>query len=236
MGLLLISILVILTAINYCLSRDIRYPPIIFGVLWLGVMAVYYFKPISIDPISVYTEIVILISALTFSTSGALLLLGSRRTVRISPTPFSRSRWDSSLHTRPVVKKILFYLSLLLFPVLLMKAVELSEQSGVDNFFIGLRLQLTTVDAPGYGVIGNASIISFFTTFIYALDGRHGSGDRKYFYLSLLISTAYAILGTGRTPIFFLIVVLIGISMMNAELSTKKLALQESSLVYLRLD
>jgi oligosaccharide repeat unit polymerase len=225
MGLFLISILFVLTAINYCLSRDIRYPPFIFGALWLGVMSVYYFRPIPIDPITVNTEIVILISVLVFSSSGAILLLGSRRKLGSSSKQFSdrSKRPFNSPHTRPVIKKTLFYLSLLLFPALMMKAVELSEQSGVDDFFLGLHSQLGTVDAPGYGIIGNASIVSFFTTFIHALDERHGSEDRKFFYLSLLISIAYAILGTGRTPIFFLIVVLIGISMMKAEFIAKKL-------------
>lgn len=224
MEFLLIGSLVVLTAINYCLARDIRYPPFIFSALWLGVMATYYSEPTLIDRISAYTEIVILISVLVFSFSGAILLLGSRGRLASSNEFFGRSEWVlDSPPILPVIRKILFYLSLLLLPLLLMKAVELSEESGADDFFVGLRLQLATVDAPGYGIIGNASIVSFFTTFIYALDSRPGSGDRRYFYLSLLISIAYAILGTGRTPIFFLIVVLMGISMMKGEFSTKKL-------------
>ena len=67
-------------------------------------------------------------------------------------------------------------------------------------------------------------MLSYFTTFVYAIERGNGKRERLEYYLSLVVSLAYAVLITGRMQFFLIIVVLTGIGSMRKGLSIKKLA------------
>jgi oligosaccharide repeat unit polymerase len=217
-----------LTVANYWACRDLRYPPFIMSALWLLALAIYYVIPIQINPISIITILIFIAAIIAFSGGGQLALAFHSRNAGI---PAGGSTAVASPSAHPRLKTIFLALSVATLPLIVEKAYEIVSQSGNDIFFIGLRLELQADDSSGYGLLGYAAVLSFFTTFLYTVEPRNGIAERLQFYLSLAISLAYAVLSTGRTTIFFILAVLVGIALMQGRFHFKKFLL--SALVFL---
>jgi oligosaccharide repeat unit polymerase len=221
MSALILPALLALTVVNYRTCRDLRYPPFILSIIWLVVMTLYSFSPIPIDPIGFSTALIFVVVILSFTGGAwfAFLLRAPGSPVRdgeVAP------RVTGSSHPR--IRVLLLFASVCLLPVLFAKAMQLAEQSGVENIFIGLRVELLSEGSIGYGFLGNASMLSYFTTFVYAIEKSNSKRERVEYYLSLAVSSVYAALSTGRTAVFLIILVLTGISSMRKGLSIRKLA------------
>jgi oligosaccharide repeat unit polymerase len=221
MSALILPILLALTVVNYRTCRDLRYPPFIFSFLWLLVTTLYYFSPIPIDPISFSTALIFVVVILSF-TGGAWLAFLLR--APCSPVRGGEVVQSAGGSRHPRIRVLLLFASVCLLPVLFAKAMQLADQSGFVNFFVGLRVELSSEGSIGYGFLGNASMLSFFTTFVYAIERSSGKRERLEYYLSLAVSSVYAVLSTGRTPVFLIIVVLTGIGSMRKGLSVRRLA------------
>ncbi|MFI5057414.1 MAG: O-antigen polymerase [Candidatus Acidiferrales bacterium] len=221
MSALILAALLALTVVNYRTCRDLRYPPFIFSLLWLVVTTLYYFSPIPIDPIGFSTALIFVVVILSFTGGAWLAFLLRAPGSPVNDGEVARPVGGSS---HPRIRVLLLFASVCLLPVLFAKAMQLAEQSGIENFFVGLRVELLTEGSAGYGFLGNASMLSFFTTFIYAIEKGNGKRERLEYYLSLAVSSVYAVLGTGRTAVFLIIVVLTGISSMRKGLSIRRLA------------
>lgn len=209
-----------LTLLNYCTRRDFRYPPFLASAVWLVTLLLYYYAPIEVFPIGASTAIIFIVTLMSFTAGGLITLFLFNSNSEMEAGKFERI---DAPPLRPRVKKILLSLSVLLLPVMIAKAIWLAEQSGLDNFFIGLRIQTSLPDSPGYGFIGNAGALSYVATFLYFVEYSEEGHDRLPFYLSLFVSLIYAVLSTGRTPIFLVLAGLMGISWMRWRFSVKKL-------------
>lgn len=221
MSALILPALLALTVVNYRTCRDLRYPPFLLSVLWLVVTTLYYFSPIPIDPIGFLTVLIFVVVILSF-TGGAWLAFLLR--APCSPVRSGEVARPAGGSSHPRIRVLLLFASVCLLPVLIAKAMHMAEQSGIENFFIGLRTELLSGDSMGYGFLGNASMLSYFTTFVYAIERSNSRWERLEYYLSLAVSSVYAVLGTGRTAIFLIIVVLTGIGSMRKGLSIRRLA------------
>ncbi len=219
MVMVLLAVLVLLTACNYVSFRDYRYPPFLASLLWLGVLTLYRFSPVVIDSISALTALIFLAVVLSFTGGGQLaLLLYSRQ----SHPPCVQGPGTSTYHRRA---RVLFLLiSLALLPVMLARANAIVQQSGVDNWLVGLRTETSDPGVSPYGLLGNVVILSFVTTFFYAIEVGKDCSERVQYYCSLALSGVYAVFSTGRTPFLLLIVSLLAISAMRRRLSWKTLA------------
>lgn len=218
---LILPILLALTVVNYRTCRDLRYPPFLFSVLWLVVTTLYYFSPIPIEPISFSTALIFVVVILSF-TGGAWLAFLLR--APCSPARDGEVVRPVEGSSHPRIRVLLLFASVCLLPVLIAKAIHIAEQSGFENFFVGLRDGLLAEGSAGYGFLGNASMLSFFTTFIYAIEKSNGKRERLEYYLSLAVSSVYVVLSTGRTVVLLIIVVLTGIGSMRKGLSIRRLA------------
>src|SRR5216684_3512732 len=220
MSALVLAVFLFLTIANYRTFRDLRYPPFILSALWLGVMTVYYLSPITMHPVSLVTASIFVAAVVSF-TFGGQLALALENDMEIRTVPGK----PLQLHpAHPRVKKMLLLATVCFLPALVYKAGELAELSGIDNLFVGLRVEVLSEDSPGYGVIGNASILSFLTTFLYSVELRKTRWEKLQYFLSVIVSFIYAVLITGRTPFFLIIVVLLGIAAMERRFTGKKLA------------
>jgi len=219
---LVLPILLFLTIINYRSFRDLRYPPFIMSALWFVVMTLYYSAPTPIHSISVVTAFIFVAAVISFTFGGQLAFL-------CKSNPYVRKAPDKGLALlrahHPRVKKMLLLASIALLPALLYKARQLADLSGVDNFFMGLRIELLSEGSPGYGLIGNATILSFFTTFIYSIELDNKKWEKAEYFCSLMLSLVYAVLTTGRLAIFLVLVALTGIALIKRRFSVKKLIL-----------
>src|SRR5258708_7852939 len=80
---------------------------------------------------------------------------------------------------------------------------------------MALRSEIQVADSRGYGHLGYAPLLSWFTTFMYAIEPRRNWREKFEYYSSLVLSFVYATLLTGRTFFFLLLAVLAGISLMQ---------------------
>ncbi len=203
-----------LTVANYRTCRDFRYPPFIMSVLWLLTLAVYYIAPIEMNRIGFLTVLIFISMIVAFSGGGQLVCAfygGGQGRQKAASTALTRA----SAHPR--LKKILLTLSIAALPIMIEKAYEIVSQSGYDLFFMGLRIELLANDSNGYGLVGYAAVLSFFTTFLYAVEPRTTLSEKLQSHLSLMLSLAFAVLSTGRTTIFFILAVLVGIALMQGK-------------------
>jgi oligosaccharide repeat unit polymerase len=189
------------------------------SVLWLLTMTIYYVAPIDAEPVGILTGLIFIATVVAFS-GGALLALdlgsGSQGVQVMEWTAPARPA------AHPRLKIIFLALSAVALPLTIEKAYQIVSQSGYDIFFIGLRLELEGNDSSGYGLLGYAAVLSFFTTFLYAIEPRIALADKLLSYLSFAISLAFAVLSTGRTTIFFILAVLAGIALMQGRFSLKR--------------
>jgi|SRR5882672_210286 len=221
MAALVLPVLLALTAVNYRTCRDLRYPPFLLSVLWLVVTTLYYFSPNPIDPIGFPTALIFVVVILSF-TGGAWLAFLLR--VPGSPVRDGEVVRSVGLSSHPRIRILLLLASVCLLPLLIVRAMHIADQSGFENFLIGLRVELSSEGSIGYGFLGNASMLSYFTTFVYAIERSNSKWERLEYYLSLVVSFVYAVLSTGRTAFFLIIVVLTGIGSMRKGLSIRTLA------------
>jgi len=201
-----------LTVANYRTCPDVRYPPFIMSTLWLLAMTIYYVAPMEINGIGILTALIFIATILAFSGGGQLALAFHNSNSDIQATGSTPVAWAAA-HSR--LKKIFLTLSAATLPLVIEKAFQMVSQSGSEIFFIGLRTELLAADSGGYGLLGYIAVLSFFTTFLYAIEPRSGIGEKLQSYLSLAISLVYAVLSTGRSTIVFILVVLMGIAFMR---------------------
>ncbi len=209
LALLTMSMLVVL---NYRIARDFRYPPVLMSAVWLIIMSIYYISPLEINKIGVVTVLIFISTILAFSSGGLLALAVPERRRR---TRASRSAPLESLTTRPRLKAVLLALSLVMLPLMIEKAIQLVSESGAEFFFVGLRWEVLAEGSRGYGHLGYVPLLSFFTTFVYAIEPRTSRGERLQYCFSFLLSLVYAALTTGRSSFYLLLVVLMGVYLMK---------------------
>lgn len=224
MAILIAITFLALTLFNYRTCQDARYPPFLASGTWLAILVFYGLSPIPVYTIGVVTSLVFVVALLSFSGGGQLAL------ALISPRVLSSDKIPAASSWRPRLKVLLLLASIVLLPFLFTKANLLADQSGLENWFIGLRVELTSSDSLSYGFLGNATALSYFTTFIFAIEHGDELKERLQYYLSVLVSFAYALLSTGRTPFLLVLVTLMGIAAMRNRLRVKKLLV--STLVF----
>jgi oligosaccharide repeat unit polymerase len=216
----LLTAFAILAVLNYWIGRDPRYPPFLMSAVWLLVLIVYYMAPAEVFPVGLATSIIFILATMAFSAGGLITFrVFAPSTQTESPSSVLRKR--PPLHPR--VKKFLLGTSVLLLPFMINRAIWLAAQSGIEQFFIGLRVEISLPDSIGYGLIANASTLSYITTFLYFVEVGSGVREKWQRYFSLLISVIYAVLSTGRTSIFLILVALMGILWMRRRFSLKML-------------
>ncbi len=217
MAILITTTFVALTFLNYRVCRDVRYPPFLASGLWFAILILYDLSPIPVHSIGVLTSLIFVVAVLSFSGGGQLALALSAPEIRTVKNFHRRSSGS------PRFKLWLLLASIAFLPIMLSRANELAEQMGLANWLVALRVELTSSDTQAYGILGNASILSYFTTFIYAIELENDRKEKWQYYVSLLISIVYAVLGTGRTPFLLVLVCLMGIAAMRNRLGIRKL-------------
>ncbi len=214
MSVIVLMLLALLAGLNYRACRDFRYPPVLMSALWLFAMTLYYVSPLKINSIGILTALVFVSTIIAFSGGAFLTLALAENSHR---GHFSQSTSLAFPSMRPQLKKLLLALSVAFLPLMVEKAIELVSQSGSEIFFVGLRSELLAEGSSGWGHLGNAYLLSWFTTFVYAIEPRTSRREKVEYYISQALSFAYAFLTTGRTSILLVLAVLTGIYLMQGK-------------------
>jgi oligosaccharide repeat unit polymerase len=230
MLIIILILLSILTLLNYYTCRDVGYPPFLMSALWLLVMMLYCLAPIPIYAISFVTALIFVVTVITFSAGGLLALhsgIGSKDKVR------ENESWSGD-PAHPRLKMLFLLATAVALPLAFYHANELMLQSGVDDPFIGLRMELGSEDIVGYGVVlNNIGLLSDFTTLLYAIEPRRNRSERVCYGISLLVSLIYALLSSGRLPFYMLFIALTGIALIRRRLTVTKVVASVLFLVLL---
>jgi oligosaccharide repeat unit polymerase len=216
-----LSLLVIfsLVCLNYAILRDYAYPPFIFSALWLVVLFAYYImknlKAAEIFILSDKSLLVFVAGVLFFSLGGLMhYFVFNGKTLRKANI--------SDIGMNKFLDLVLFLLPLLLLPFVIHKAVTMASHSGIDNFFIGLRRQLTSGEGD-YGILKFAFMLSLVNVFlralVHAVSGKRE--DTFKYYVALLVALSYSILSTGRTIILLLLTFLLGMKLVTGKVSLR---------------
>lgn len=218
---LLLLFLFFLVFFNYMLLRDYAYPPFIFSAVWLFVLFVYYllaFTDIVEHVLSDSTLIIFGTGVLLFSAGGLIhyFLLG-------------RIHWNSRIldyHIKinRLLDNFFFWTPLALLPFFIKKAITIASHSEIDNFFIGLRSQLTSY-TEDFGILKYAISIAFFNVWFRTLLTELESGkNRPRYYISFVVALAYVVFSTGRGYLFLLLTPILGIKLITDKFSIKHVA------------
>ncbi len=222
---LFVLLLFVLTIFNYFFLKDYRYPPFLFSMIWFVMLASYMlivrFGAIEIFDVSYDTLIIFFNGAAFFSFGGAsiyFILKNSRK----------QYSYSYSLKINNILDNIIFIIPIVFLPLYIRQAIEISNSTGNDNFFMGLRWGLNYGD-QSYGYLKYIASFSVFNTLYRMLiltnTKELNNSYKMKSYCSLAITTIYAVLNTGRTGILFLLLSLLGFSAVNNSLSVKKIFL-----------
>ena len=175
MFILAVLLLGFLTLLNYRTGRDVGYPPFLMSGLWLLVMVLYCLAPIRIYAIGFVTALIFVVTVVSFSAGGLLVFHGrSGSYCQALRTP----QGDAS-PAHPWLKTVLLLATVIMLPLMFSHASEIVELSGMNDFFTGLRTELSSEDSVAYGVLlNNAGLLSYFTTFLYAVEVGRGLSGR----------------------------------------------------------
>lgn len=224
-------LLVILSAFNYYLKRDIAYPPFIFSIIWCLVLLFYNIFSITdylpIYEISEFTLVVFLTGVLVFSLGGIFPLL-------FNDSQKSSEYIIKSVSINHIFENILFYGIIALTPIFIYKAFTISLDTGVNNFFLGLRYGLGRNSQDGYGflkyIIPLAIFNAYLRFFIYSKD-KNKTVYRIKFLISVTITIILLILTTGRSNIFLLIIFFTSLKMISHKINLKEILLVSFTIV-----
>ena len=215
-----ILLLFILSYFNYLVSKDYKYPPLLYSSLWLIVLIIYWFvykyQIISIYNISDKALFIFFLGALFFSIGGFTMLFISKNR--------KNNKEIVSIKINSTIDNLLFIIPIVFLPIYISKAVELSSSSGVDNFFIGLRLAINYGD-EGYGYLGYIRLLAMFI-FFYKFLLFTIFEYRLYFYkikiyILGIISFIYVVLTTARIQILLFLSMVIVILLLAKKLKMK---------------
>jgi len=210
---------------NYhLLSKKILHPSVLFSMLWLSVIVLRFIFSFTIlnelDPLSSSTYLIFFIGTLCFSLGSYLVT-------------FSRPRNTSSLQPKDSSPRISFLLRLIFLaivavglPLYIQAEYKLFVASQIDNFFKGLRAEVSYGD-DNVGAVKYLVSLSFVVLGInlYCFLKQRNLTNRVVFITSLLIAIVYSVFATGRTFYFLIIAIYIGVSfILKKDFSLKRYA------------
>ncbi len=181
---------------NIRLFKGLLNPALLNAGVWFVILCIHVFVDHGLYPLSVYTFFIILLSSILFSL-GVFVALNRRQIQPSSP----------GINTGTlIVPKLYLLLALFLAYPYWLKAHELAGHSTTGIFLMDLRTALTNPDFGGsFGILGYAVPVSFAVTFLFVSDHRVRLRS-SLFMSSVMLSTYYAFLSTGRTFFFLLII------------------------------
>lgn len=176
-------------------TRDALHPGAMLSGLWTIVGAAYLALPHEMSPLRLETLLLVCAAVLAF-------VIGSL-SVEVAAPP------DRSAELRStIVRQILFWLALLGLPAFAWRAQEIAESAAfTESMLINLRIALTGEfdDVQTYGVLGYLVPVSFTSTLVELASSRRRLFEARG-WIALIVSLAYAVLSTGRTFLFVILI------------------------------
>lgn len=178
-------------------TRDALHPGVMLPGLWSIVGAAYLALPHEMHPLRLETVLLLNAAVLAFVVASLA--------VATAPPP------DRSAVLRSTtVREVLFWLALLGLPAFMWRALAIAESAAfTESMLINLRIALTGEfdDVQTYGVLAYLIPVSFTSTLVELASSRQRLFERRG-WIALIVALSYAVLATGRTFLFVLLIAL----------------------------
>lgn len=210
---LAVMVLFLITLCNWLLFQDTRYPGFINAFLWSVVVTAYTLYQDYLPQLSAELLTIVIAGVMCF-TFGALLSTGGHKPAHKSDVVIDMPKgfWPG----------LMLWVSILGFPFYIWRAYELMGSGPFKTGFANLRLALSLGD--GYGWLGYLVPLSCFSAGIQILLWL-GSGSQKIkmiLAVSIGIALVYAVLATGRTYLFQLLLLIASVGIVLRRFSVIK--------------
>jgi len=201
-----------LSALNLLLHRDLRHPAVIQSGLWLCILTAAWFNSDILYELSPGSAAAVLLGVSAFSTGSMLVSCLLRDAGAALPVP--RGSIDPLAVT---LISILVYGGL---PFYLYGAYRLGLDGPFEEHLRNLRYALSYTGA-GFGPAAYLMPLSFVLLAARLFDVCRGR-NRWALLLPLCAATLYALLSTGRGPVFQILCILIGVPLICGRLSVSR--------------
>jgi oligosaccharide repeat unit polymerase len=220
---LAIIIHLLLAAVNFKISANKAYPPLLYSLLWLLILLSFYlvkeFDVIEIYPLSGEILAIFIAGSIIFSIGGivsTLLYFDSELSSHQRPVPYQ-------LEINKFFDTTLFLIPLVFLPAFLFRSWQIYDSSNISNFFVGLRTELVYGE-ENYGPLKYLITFAVFnSTYRFALNSDTKSKKFKTI-ISLIIAIVYSIFSTSRTAFFFLLLTILGLKIFRSQFKLRHLA------------
>lgn len=216
----------------YGLGKKVMQPAVLFSLLWFIVILLHFiFKHTLLDklePLNLQVYIVFFTGVLFFSIS-AVIVTASMKAVNVNKT--RAPGFDVNFKIRAFATAAI----LIGLPIYIQAAFKIFLNSQIESFFIGLRYELSYYEAD----IGPSKYLMPFSYVVLAVNLHAFYKDKSKINLALLIisfilTLTYAIFATGRTFLFMILIIYIGISFFaNSRFSLIKFFISMGAFLFL---
>lgn len=198
MQLMLAASLLLLASAVAAFKRDALHPGCLQSGLWGLVCLAYFTIPHPYRTVSLDTIVLIVGASLVFVIASISV---ASTTLPAGPT---------QLYETTVLRPLLFWLALLGLPAFVLRALTIAHSAELtESMFVNLRIALTGEDgdAQTYGLLGYLLPVAF-TSVLVELTASRRRGFELKGWIALSVAICYAVLATGRTYLFFLLIAL----------------------------
>ena len=208
------------------MKKVLMQPAVLFSLLWFTILSLHFiFRLTILDelyPVHPQTFIIFFVGALCFSFGSFLIVTYHKKN---SPdTEGQQKKFNPPMTLSITLRFILAGLLLIGLPFYIQAAYRLFIASNIENFFVGLRTQLSYGDED----IGPLKYLVSFSFVIYAINlyaylKEKNKANKALLIGSLLLTIAYAVFITGRSLFFMILIVYFGMSYLHkANFSIRK--------------
>ncbi|NOX65195.1 MAG: oligosaccharide repeat unit polymerase [Chlorobi bacterium] len=220
---------VFLLILNLKLIKNIAAPSFLYTFIWFIVLLLHFlvakFNLISINSLSNEILLFFLLGTIFFNA-------GSFFSIMVYHKSHPREYKTKFVRVHNFFDNFMLLIPLLFLPVVYLKSLYLAYNSGIENLFLGLRYQ-KNYGGESLGVLQYLTIWAIFdATWRYLLYKHNVSVWMQKGKMIVAFSSAffYAILSTGKTFPFLIIITLIGLKFLANEVKIKQGVIFVSSL------
>lgn len=221
---------VYLLLLNLKLIKNFASPTFLYTFLWFCVLLTHYlvtkFNIISLNSPSNEILLFFLIGTIFFNAGGFLSVLVAHKS-------HPRQHKRKFIRTQPFLDNFMLIIPILLLPVVYFQSVDTAHNSGFNNLFMGLRYQKNYGD-ESLGLLEYLTVWAIFdATWRYLLYKQSVSVwlQKSKMIVSFFVAFAYAILSTGKTFPFLIVITFVGLKSLVNEVKIRQSIIFVSSLL-----
>ena len=218
--LLILSLAALFIGCAY-LKGDWAHPAPLLALLWLLVCSAYLLWPHHLFPLSMQAKVLVLAAVAAFCIGAGLSTRWQTPVQKVASTE-PGAQWRTT-----IIRPLLFWIALLGLPLFLLKAQDLADSASyTESFYVNLRIALTGEldEAQTFGVLAYLIPVSFSSAFV-----ELAASHRRWFegrgWIALALASTYAVMATGRTYVFLLLITLAFIALIQKRATLTQIGL-----------